>query len=324
MRKLRVLYLKQDGAVPLWHEVTTSLISERHDISTFDPKKALLEQFSGVDAVVDMGGASATEELIAVATQAKLWQIVTVGYDFFESRIEVLRKAGIPVCHCPGTTSSLGLAESAVMFMLMIVHRYNESQEVLRRGEVHTPLGEELEGKVLGLIGFGASGQELARLTKKFGMKLMIIEPMDINSATLEDYRPEFVGKPEEIDHVFRKADFVSLHLPLSPETQGVIDKRKIGLMKPTASLINTARGDLVDQDALYQALLNNRITGIGTDVHCGTYPQPQHPVYQHPNFYALPHVAGTTKGTIRRRAEICLENLDRLAAGKKLKYRID
>lgn len=322
MAKLQVIYLKQPKADPFWDEVITSLIAERHNVRIYDPTQPVAAQFADVDAVVDMGGASATQETVDAARQARLWQIVSVGYDFFD--MDLLRRAGIPVCHCPGQTSSLGLAEAAVMFMLMIVHRYNESQEALRRGEVHVPMGEELEGKVIGLIGFGASGQELARLARPLGLRLMVIEPLDIDPAMVDEYLLEFVGKPEDVDRVFAEADFVSLHLPLSPHTRGIVSAVKIALMKPTASLINTARGDLVDQEALYQALLDDRIAGIGTDVHAGVHPQPDHPVYEHPNFYTLPHIAGTTKGTVRRRAEVCLENLDRLAAGEDLKYRAD
>ena len=322
MAKLQVIYLKQPKADPLWDEVITSLIAERHNVRIYDPTQPVAAQFADVDAVVDMGGASATQETVDAARQSRLWQIVSVGYDFFD--MDMLRRAGIPVCHCPGQTSSLGLAEAAVMFMLMIVHRYNESQEALRRGEVHVPMGEELEGKVIGLIGFGASGRELARLARPLGLRLIVIEPLDIDPATVDEYQLEFVGKPEEMDRVFAEADFVSLHLPLSLQTEGIVSAAKIALMKPTASLINTARGDLVDQEALYQALLDDRIAGIGTDVHAGVHPQPDHPVYEHPNFYTLPHIAGTTKGTVRRRAEVCLENLDRLAAGEDLKYRAD
>ena len=321
MARLKAIYLKQKGADPFWDEVITSLMAERHDVRVYDPAKLAAAQFSDMDAVVDMGGASATQELVDAAGQARLWQIVTVGYDFFD--MDMLRRAGIPVCHCPGRTSSLGLAEAAVMFMLMIVHRYNEAQEVLHRGEVHLPMGDELRGKTLGLIGFGASGQELAALAGPLGLRLMIIEPLDIDPTTLARYNPEFVGKPEDVDRVFAEADFVSLHLPLSPDTEGLVSAGKISQMKPTASLLNTARGDLVDQDALYQALLENRIAGIGTDVHAGVHPQPDHPVYKHPNFYTLPHIAGITKGTVRRRAEVCAENLDRLAAGQDLKYRV-
>lgn len=322
MERLKVVYLKEEGADALWEEVITSKITDHHDVCVYNVQELADVPFDQFDAVIDMGGSSPTQKLVDALKNAKLWQIVSVGYDLLD--MEMLRRAGIPVCHCPGRTSSVGLAEVAVLFILMIVHRYNEAQDVLAHGELYHPMGSEVEGRVLGLIGFGASGQELARLAKPLGVRYMIIEPQEIDRSLLAEYDPEFVGKPDEMDHVFSNADLISLHLPLFPETQGIVDAAKIGLMKPTAWFINMARGDLVDQDALYESLLNNRIGGIGTDVHVGRYPTPDHPVYQHPNFYAMPHVSGTTSGTVRCRAEVCLENLNLLAQGMPLKYRVD
>ena len=211
-----------------------------------------------------------------------------------------------------------------MMFMLMIVHRYKEAQNILAKKDLYSPMGDEVEGKILGLIGFGASARALARMAKPFGLRFMIVARREIESVALEELRPEFVGTPTELDTIFSEADFVSLHLPLTSATQGIVTAEKIALMKPTASFINIARGDLVDQAALYSALLENRIAAIGTDVHSGGYPDPEHPVYQHPHFYALPHVSGTTKGTVRRRAEVCLENINRVATDTPLLHRVD
>jgi len=322
MKRLNVIYLKQKNADPLWDEVITSMIGEHHDVRIYHPASPAGEQFRNADAVVDMGGASACQELVDAAICAQLWQIVTVGYDFFD--VDMLRRAGIPVCHCPGSTSAAGLAEAAVMFMLMIVHHYNEAQAVLGGGRLYHPMGDEVEGKVLGLIGFGASGRALAKLAKPLGMRFMIIEPTEIEPAVLAEFQPEYVGTPAEMDRIFCEADFVSLHLPLMPETKGIVTAERIALMKPTACFINIARGDLVDQEALYRALLENRIAGIGTDVHAGVHPDPKHAVYKDPRFYALPHVSGTTQGTVRRRAQVCLENLNCLASSAPLQYRID
>jgi len=321
MKRLNVIYLQQKGSAPLWNEVITSMIGEHHDVHVYDPAQPAGEQFQGMDAVVDMGGASACQELVDAATGAKLWQIVTVGYDFFD--LDMLRRAGIPVCHCPGSTSSAGLAEAAVMFMLMIVHHYNEAQETLGRGQLYLPMGDEVEDKVLGLIGFGASAKALANFAKPLGMRLMIVEPREIEPELLAEFQPEYVGTPAAMDRIFCDADFISLHLPLTPETKGIVTAEKIAMMKPTACFINIARGDLVDQEALYTALLENRIAGIGTDVHAGIHPDPKHPVYQHPQFYAMPHVSGTTRGTVRRRSQACVDNLNHLASDAPLQNRI-
>jgi phosphoglycerate dehydrogenase-like enzyme len=322
MRKVKVIYLAQKGQDDQWKNSFTEVFGDKHDLSIYDPSKPAEPQLADAEVVVDMGGGSMTPELVAVSKLCKLWHILAVGYDFFD--METMRRAGIPVANVPGSTSASGLANGAIMFMIQISIKYNKAQETLTAGQMYLPMGDDLDGKTLGLIGFGASGRELARKAKAFGMKFMIIEPMPVDRETLDDLQPLFVGKPEDMDQVIAEADFVSLHLPLTDETHGIIDKRRIGLMKPTASFINVARGNLVDQEALYAALLEGRIRGIGTDVHAGVKPDPSHPVYQHPDFYATPHTTGTTTGTTTRRSEAALENVNRIAEGLEPKWRVD
>ena len=322
MRRVKVIYLVREGRDPRWRQSFVEVFGDKHDSSIYNQSRPIEPQFADVEVVVDQGGASMTPALVAAAKKCKLWQIPTVGYDHFD--METMREAGIPVANVPGSTSAPGLAQCAMMFMIQIVTRYNEAQKTLKAARMYLPMGDELDGKRLGLIGFGASGQALARLAKAFGMKIMIIEPMEIEQKALREYEPVFVGKPDQMDKVIAEADFVSLHLPQTAETRGVIDARRIGLMKPTAGFINIARGDLVDQEALYRALLDGRLGGIGTDVHAGGSANPDHPVYEHPDFYALPHVAGTTVGTTIRRVECALQNVNRIAEGLEPQWRVD
>ena len=322
MGRMKIIYLPQEGQCRQWQDSFIEVFGDRHDWRIYDRAKPVGPQFADVEMVVDMGGASMTPQLVAASKKCKLWQILSVGYDQFD--MDAVRKANIPVANVPGSTSALGLANGAMMFMLQIALKYNEAQKTLKAGQLYRPMGDNLDGKILGLIGFGASGRALARLAKVFGMNLMIIEPMMIDQAVLDTFEPVFVGKPDEMDKVIAEADFVSLHLPLNDQTRGVLDARRIGLMKPTASFINVARGDLVDQEAMYMALLEERIRGVGTDVHAGRYPNPSHPAFQHPNFYAMPHVTGTSIDTTVRRAEAALENANRMAGGLEPKWRVD
>jgi D-3-phosphoglycerate dehydrogenase len=317
--RLNVIYIQQPGAAGEWDEILISSISRNHNVHVFEPDQPPGPQFESVDAVVLMGAENPEPNWVEAAKGAKLWQLISVGYDDFD--VDRVAGAGIPVCHCPGSTSAPGLAESGILFMLLIVKKYNESQAEMAAGTIHHPMGVELSGKLLGLIGFGASGRGLADLALGFGMRLAIAEPMEIGPEDLEKYKPDYVVQPGQMERIFVEADFVSLHLPLTPETRCSIGAELIGRMKPDACLINLARGDLVDQEALFQALLEGRIGGIGTDVHAGVFPDKDHPVFRHPRFYALPHVAGTTMGTVQRRAEACVENLDRLASGKPLTH---
>jgi phosphoglycerate dehydrogenase-like enzyme len=309
------MYIGEPESDIRWEEAAMSTITPHHDLRTLEMDKPFAEQFGGIDAIVQLGAQPFPDGLLEAARGVKLWQLQSVGYDKVD--VEGAKALGVPLCNCPGSTSAAGLAQSAIMFMLLLATRYHEAQDELAAGRAHNPMGTELEGLLLGFIGFGASARATADLAKAFGMRFAIVEPMDLDQEALDTFQPEFVVKPHEMHRVFEESDVVSLHCPLVPETRGCINADLIGRMKPTAIFINTARGDLVDQEALYSALLENRIAGIGTDVHAGVYPDHSHAVYKHPNFYAMPHVSGTTAGSAVRRAQVSLQNLNRVAAGE-------
>ena len=210
-----------------------------------------------------------------------------------------------------------------MMFMLMLVKRYRFSQAHVAEGRLGGVITDDLEDKKLVIIGFGASGRRLACLASAFGMKLMIIEPLDIEDSVIEQYQPEFVGKPADLEYAISNADFVSLHLPLVPETEGLIDGHRIALMKPSAYFINVARAGLVDNEALYEALMEGRIAGIGSDVFADDKPGREIPVFEYDNLVATSHFAGASTGSMRRRSEVCLENLNQIAQGLEPKYRV-
>jgi len=319
---MKVIYLHRPEVARIWCDAVFDVVGAKHDLTEWDRTKPLTPQFAEVEALLDLGGRASTREMFLAAPKLMLWQMIGVGYDAVD--LSIADGTGVAIANCPGSTSAQGLAEGAMMFMLMLAHRFHEASQNFRDRIKYQPTGIELTDKVLGLIGFGASARVLASLAKPLGMRLMIVEPREIEPGVLAEFQPEYVGTPAAMDRIFREADFVSLHLPLTPETKGIVSAEKIAMMKPTACFINIARGDLVDQEALYSALLENRIAGIGTDVHAGKYPDSKHPVYQHPQFYTLPHVSGTTRGTVRRRSQICVDNLNHLASDEPLHHRID
>ena len=322
MKRATVIYIPKPGEDRFWDDTILSTIRQRHHVHVLDRHQPIEPQFAGKEVVVEMGAEPVPRAWVEAARGAKLWQLMSVGYDKFD--VDQVKDIGIPVCNCPGSTTSPGMAETALMLMYLFIKRYNEAQEVLKAGKAFNPMGDELEGRLLGLVGFGASGRATARLAMAAGLRLAIAEPREIEQEALDTFQPEFVVKPDAMERIFAEADIVSLHLPLLPETRGSVNAGLIGRMKPTALFINTARGDIVDQEALYSALLEGRIGGIGTDVHAGVFPDPTHPVYQHPHFYATPHTAGTSRGTARRRAQVALENADLIAAGEPPLSRID
>ena len=322
MRRLKVLYLPLRGLEPIWEEGFLNAVSPHHDTAVYDPGKPLDEQFEGVEAVLDPGGSAGTRELYDAAKDARLWQILGTGLDHVD--VAYMKTKGFAVANCPGQFSSVALAECAMMYILMLSRRFHEASANFKAGVMYKPVGLELEDKVLGIIGFGASGQELARRARVFGMRIQAVDVRRIEPEILDELKPEFIGLPDDVDRVVAESDFLSLHLHLTPETRHTIDARRIGLMKPTACIINVARGALVDEAAMHEALLQRRIGGAGLDAFSQEPPDPTLPVYQLPNVVVTPHVSGGTDGTVRKRAAAGAENLDRIARGLEPLYRVD
>jgi phosphoglycerate dehydrogenase-like enzyme len=322
-RRLKVLFLppREHGREHMQRDIVAA-IGDRHDLSILDRDAPLAPQFAGVDVVVDEGGSQGTREMADVATSAKLWQILGSGFDKFD--LEYWERKGIPIANCPGQFSAVALAECALMFMLMLSRNWNEAQANLREGIFYKPVGKELENRQLTLMGFGASGRELARLAKTFGMDVSAIDTRDISAEERQRFGIEFAGKPADIDRLLGKTDFLSLHLHLNSETKYIINRRRLGMMKSSAFLINVARGALVDEEALYMALVEKRLAGAGLDVFGHEPMDPEHPLLKLPNVIATPHISGGTDGTSRRRAACAAENVDRVANGLEPLYRID
>ena len=252
----------------------------------------------------------------------RLWQILGTGIDHFD--MDYWRQKNIPVANTPGQFSAVALAECAMMFILMLARQYPVTQQNLQSGHFYDPLGMELEGLKLAMIGFGASARELARRARPFGLRLMAIDIRDISPEEQQEFGLEFVGKPDQIDHVIAECDILSLHLHLNASTKHIIDARRLGLLKPSAFLINVARGELVDEQALETALVEERIGGAGVDVYGQEPPDTSRPFFSLRNVVATPHSSGVTNGTSWRRAQCCADNVDRLAQGLEALYRVD
>ena len=259
---------------------------------------------------------------LAAAGKVQLWQILGTGFDHFD--LDYWKAKGLTVSNCPGVFSGVALADCAMMFILMLVRRYSEALHNLENGVMYKPVGGELEGLKLGIIGFGASGIELARRARSFGMRNLAIDIRDVGEDEVTEFGLEFVGKPSDLDDVIAQSDVVSLHLHLNEETRHIIDRRRLELMKSSALLINVARGELVDEEALETALVEGWIGGAGLDVFSQEPPDLSSPIFGLPNVVATPHIAGVTDGTSRKRAAAAGENADRIAAGLEPLYRID
>ncbi|MAE61247.1 MAG: hypothetical protein CMJ49_07805 [Planctomycetaceae bacterium] len=318
MNQLKTLYIphtSDDLNVAEGAEIQRA-IGRRGPYTKFDRTQPAAPQFVGVDAIVDFGGVITPEQIdLAADAGVRFIQEQTNGLDHVE--VDRILNAGIMLAHCPGHLSSVALAESAMMFILMLAHVYKQGALNFKMGKWYLPMPMELAGRSLGIIGFGNSGQELARRAKAFDMRVHAVDVAPIDRAVLDEIQPDFLGSAADTDRVIAECDFISPHLHLTAETRHTIDARRIGLMKPTACIINVARGALIDEAALYDALLNGRIAGAGLDVFAAEPPDPTLPVYQLPNVCISPHNAGGSDGTCRKRAQFAAENLDRFERGE-------
>ena len=253
-------------------------------------------------------------EMADVAGGIKLWQVLGNGIDQFD--LEYWRSKNVPVANCPGNLTGVPLGECALMLMLMLSRQWHEIQRNVQSQVLNLPLGNELAEKVLGIIGFGAAGKELARRAVAFGMRIQAIDIREIGTDERRDFGIEFAAGPDKMDQVVAAADYVSVHLHLTEETRHIFDERRMRLMKPAAYLINVSRGGLVDTDALCQCLRDGRLAGAGLDVTDPEPINPDHPLLKLPNVVVTNHISGNTYGTWRRRADFAAGNVNRVAQG--------
>jgi phosphoglycerate dehydrogenase-like enzyme len=256
-----------------------------------------------------------TAEMISAAPKLRLIQKIGVGVNTID--LDAARTQNIAVCNLPGTNAR-AVAELALALMLAALRRLPRFDAAMRRGEWLDPelqdgIGE-LGGRTVGLIGFGAVPRLLAPVLVALGCRVIY---------TSRAPRPDAPGEWRTLDALLAEADVVSLHLPLTPETENLIDAGALARMKSGAVLINTARGGLVDQAALTEALATRRLAGAGLDVFLHEPHDASEALFRLPNVVLTPHVAWLTTGTFDRSFASAAENCRRLAAGEVLLHRV-
>ncbi len=185
---------------------------------------------------------------------------------------------------------SYGAVELTIGLMIAVVRQIPAHDHAVRSGEWSTPLTPELHGKTLGIVGLGRIGQHVAEVGRIFGMRVLAWGPR-LTDRIAEEAGVEF----QSLDDLLSTADVVSIHAALTPESRGLIDSRRVGLMKPSAYLINTARGPIVEEAALVEALAQGRIAGAGLDVFDKEPLPASHPLTRLSNVVLTPHMGWTT-----------------------------
>lgn len=319
---MRVLFIPQRGNEEPWYADFVEALGDRFDLVTLDHNAPLAPQFEGVRVVVDQGG-WATREMIDAGAEAGvvLWQVLGMGLD--HSEVDYILAKGIRLANTPGQFSAVALAEHALLFILCFAKQLRVLERNARAGLLWRPNTDELPGQTLGVVGLGASGRELARRAAAMGMRVIAVDPVEIGGDVLSEHGVEWCEGVDRLDSLLREADYVSLHVPLNARTRHLLDAEKLALMKPTAVVVNVARGALVDEDALLDMLRSGRLRGAGLDVFSQEPLPPDSPFLTLDSVIATPHVAGTTLGTSRRRATVCVENVERIAHGLEPLYEV-
>lgn len=225
-----------------------------------------------------------------------------VGTDNID--VEAATELRIPVIYAPGSTTAT-VAEHALMLMLAVARRVARLDREVKAGDwavrERIGLGTELNGKTLGVLGLGDIGRRVAELGQSFGMRVLYW------SRASRDNRFEFA----EHDELLRAADVLSVNVALNAETRGLLNRERLALMKPTAIIVNTARGDVIDEAALYDALSSGRLAGAGLDVIASDSPRQSNPLWTLDSVVITPHVAALTDVTYRA---MCLSSAGQVA----------
>jgi len=274
-------------------------------------REEFLKELSDAEALV-VGGEPIDEDLLEEAPKLRIIARFGVGYERID--LEACTKRGIYVSYTPGALSN-AVAELTMGLILCLSRKITEADRYVRtewgKGPRFT-LGIDLEGKTLGIIGLGRIGIAVARRTKAFDMKLVyydVIHRQDLE----ETLGIRFV----ELDDLLRISDFVTIHIPLTSSTRGLIGERELKLMKKDAYLINTSRGSIIDEEALCRALKEGGIAGAGLDVFAKEPLPLDSPLAKLRNVVLTPHVGSATVETRRKMAQVSAENVRRVLQGE-------
>ncbi|MBI4307160.1 MAG: lactate dehydrogenase [Chloroflexi bacterium] len=272
-----------------------------------------LKEVADADFIWVYGGRP-SDNVLRAAKKVKLLQLSSAGYD--SMNLALLGELGIPVANASGTNAQ-GVAELAVTLMLAAYRRLIEMDADTRQGHWITPrtIGTdsyELLNKAIGIVGLGHIGGTVARLLQGFDPTLLyydIVPKPDLERRLKIDR--------VTLDELLRRSDIVTLHVPLTGRTRHMIGTRELALMKPSAVLINTCRGSVVDESALYDALRDRRIWAVGLDVFEVEPVSLSNPLLKLDNVVVTPHAAGKTAESYPRRARFSFENMQRVLSGK-------
>lgn len=248
-----------------------------------------------------------TESILRVSKRLRVVAIHGVGVDHVD--VAAATRLAIPVVNTPGSNAN-AVAEMAIAFIFALSRDIRRADEIVRGGGwAPTMVGEEIAGKTLGVVGFGAIGRRVAALGCGLGMRVLACNRSAVTDGVATGV--SFVA----LDELLRQSDYVSIHLALKDGTRGMIGERELGLLKPTACLVNTARGAIVDETALHRVLTTGRLRGAALDVFSEEPPQ-SNPLAGLAQVITSPHLGGNTVQGFGRTSDAVADSLLSLLDG--------
>jgi len=313
MPKVFVTRLIPDAGIKMLREKGFEV--EVSDVDGVMLREQLLQKVKGVDAILSLLTDKMDGELMdAAGPQLKIIANYAVGYDNMD--VKAAAERNVIMTNTPGVLTE-SVAEHAIALMFAIARKVVESDQFMRDGKFHgwAPmmyLGNDLVGKTLGLVGFGRIGAAVAkRMHDGFEMKVVYYDQKR-NEELEKQYGMEY----KDLDTLLKESDFVSVHVPSTPETKHLINAERLKMMKPTAYLVNTARGPVVDEAALVEALKNGVIRGAGLDVY-EQEPKMAPGLAELPNTVLTPHTASATEETRGAMSELAAKNIIAVLSGE-------
>ncbi|MBO7609497.1 MAG: D-2-hydroxyacid dehydrogenase [Muribaculaceae bacterium] len=278
------------------------------------PPELIIERGKDADAIL-INKIVITRQMMEQWPKLRYIGVIATGFNIVD--IEAARDHGIVVTNVPAY-STPSVAQLAIAHLLNICCQVQHYTDEVRDGMwsrcpdfsfTDTRL-MEVAGKEMGIVGFGQIGQAVAQIALALGMTVCAYTSKDVSAL------PPGVTKAESLDALMASCDVLSLHCPLTPETRGMIDRRRLAMMKPTAIVINTSRGPLIDEEALAEALYENRIMAAGLDVLATEPPKADNPLLKIPNCYFTPHIAWASAEARARLMVVITHNLKTFMEG--------
>lgn len=295
-------------------------LGERFDVLTMPDlwkhPKALAERIRDVRALIVRNQTRVTRELLCEGRELLVVARAGAGLDNID--VEAATEAGVVVTYAPDQ-NSISAAEHTIALLLAAVHRIPDAHADTKGGGWNRDrfVGNEVYGKTLGILGLGKIGFLTAARAVAFGMKILACDPqLTRDNVYLAELNAELV----DLDDLLSRADFVCCHVPANAETIGLLNRKRFAAMKPTAFVINTSRGEIIEEADLVAALKSGKIAGAALDVRA-TEPPPKSELEQLPNVIVTPHIAAFTEEAQQRVTRAVCEDVARVLEGKSPRF---